>query len=40
MAKLIDIIKSLMSQKFYGSILIKFECGKIVYVRKEEVIKI
>lgn len=40
MEKLINLIKSLMADKFYGSLLIKFEAGKIVACKKEESIKI
>lgn len=38
--KLTDLIKGLIVNKFYGSILIKFENGKIVHVKKEESIRI
>jgi len=38
--KLINIIKELIIKKFYGSLMIKFESGKIVYVKKEETIKL
>lgn len=38
--KLINLIKELIAKKFYGSLLIKFESGKIVYLRKEETIKL
>lgn len=38
--KISDIIRDLISTRFYGSVLIKFEAGKIVHVKKEESIKI
>lgn len=38
--KLLEILKDLTSKKFYGSMLIKFENGKIVHVKKEESIKL
>ena len=37
--KLIDMLEALIDTKFYGSITIKFENGKIVIVKKEETIK-
>ena len=37
---LIAIIKDLMVKKFYGSLEIKFEAGKIVCCRKTESIKV
>ena len=40
MDRLVDLIKRLVSDKFYGSLLIKFEAGKIVIVQKEESIKL
>jgi hypothetical protein len=40
MNKLINFIKDLISKRFYGSLLIKFESGKIVYLKKEETIKL
>jgi len=39
-AKLIEIIKEISKDKFYGEILIKFESGKVVLVKKTENIKI
>lgn len=38
--KLFELIKSLMDNKFYGSLEIKFEAGKIVVCKKEESIKL
>jgi len=38
--KLVNILEELILNKFYGSILIKFENGKIVHIKKEESIKI
>ena len=40
LSKLFEMLKKLTSMKFYGSILIKFECGRIVHIKKEENIKI
>lgn len=40
MNKLINLIKELITKKFYGSLLIKFESGKIVYIKKEQTIKL
>jgi hypothetical protein len=40
MDKLISIIKELIVKKFYGELLIKFENGNIVILRKTESIKI
>lgn len=38
--KLIELIKNLVDNKFYGSLEIKFEAGKIVICKKEESIKL
>lgn len=38
--KLFELINSLMDNKFYGSLEIKFEAGKIVVCKKEESIKL
>lgn len=38
--KLIELIKSLMDNKFYGVLEIKFEAGKIVVCKKEETLKL
>lgn len=40
MEKLINLIKLLINDKFYGSLLIKFEGGKIVICKKEETIRL
>ena len=40
MEKLFEIVKELTEKKFYGSLLVKFEAGKIVIVKKEESIKL
>lgn len=40
MDKLIIIIKTLIRDCFYGELLIKFEHGKIVLIKKVENIKI
>ena len=38
--KVADMLKRLTQNCFYGSILLKFENGKIVHVKKEESIKL
>jgi len=38
--QLIDLIKTLISGRFYGSVLVKFEGGRITLVRKEETLKL
>ena len=38
--KLFRILQILVSEKFYGSIVIKFENGNIVICKKEENIKL
>lgn len=38
--KIWDMIVILIENKFYGSVVIKFESGEIVNVRKEESIKL
>ena len=40
LSKLIEIIKKLTRDNFYGSMKISFENGKIVHVKKEESIKL
>ena len=40
MEKLSRLIKELIDGKFYGSLEIKFEAGRIVLVRKMENIKL
>jgi hypothetical protein len=40
MDKLFKLIKELIDKKFYGSLLVKFEAGNIVIVKKEESIKL
>jgi len=39
MDKLITLIKDLIAKCFYGELVIKFEHGKIVLIRKTENIK-
>ncbi len=39
-SKLMVIIKELIVNGFYGSLLVKFENGKVVHIKKEESIKI
>ena len=36
MKNLIDLIRQLVSGKFYGTLTLKFEAGRIVSVRREE----
>lgn len=38
--KLFELIKSLVDAKFYGTLEIKFEAGKIVVCKKEETLKL
>jgi len=38
--KLIDYIKNLILNKFYGKITISFENGKIVHVKEEKNLKL
>lgn len=38
--KLYELIKGTIDDKFYGSIEIKFEAGKVTVIRKTESIKI
>jgi hypothetical protein len=38
--KISEIIRDLILARFYGSVLIKFEAGKIVHVKKEESIRL
>ena len=40
MDKLINLIKTLINSCFYGELLIKFEHGKVVLIRKTESIKL
>jgi hypothetical protein len=35
----IKILKQLIESRFYGKVVLSFECGKIVLVKKEETIK-
>lgn len=37
---LLNLLKELVTNKFYGEVVIKLESGKIVLVRKTENIKI
>jgi len=36
---IIEYLSQLASERFWGSILIKFEAGKIVHIRREENLK-
>ncbi len=40
MEKLVTIISKLMQSNFFGELLIKFESGKIVLLKKTETIKL
>lgn len=40
MEQLFKLLKSLIDNKFYGSVEIKFEAGKVSIVRKTESIKL
>jgi hypothetical protein len=40
MDKLIELLKKLASEGFYGSLEIKFEAGKVVLLKKTQTIKI
>jgi hypothetical protein len=39
MEQAISLIKQLASDRFYGSLTVKFENGEVVFLRKEETIK-
>lgn len=40
MGKLLDFIKKLVANKFYGKLTLSFEAGKITHIRKEETYKL
>ena len=40
LSKLLNILRNLTLDRFYGSILIRFEKGKIVSIKKEENLKL
>lgn len=40
MDKLLDIIKALAADRFYGKLVISFEAGSVVHLKKEESVKI
>ena len=40
MEKLIDLIKKLIADKFHGSLEIRFEAGKIIFLKKVQTIKV
>jgi hypothetical protein len=40
MEKLFQLIKELITKKFYGEVVIKFEAGKIVCCKKTESVKL
>ena len=39
MTKLLELLKQLNKDKFYGSLEVKFESGNIVVIKKTETIK-
>jgi hypothetical protein len=39
MNEAIDLIRQLVSERFYGAITIKFEAGRIVTIKKEQTFK-
>lgn len=39
MSKLLDLLKALADDRFFGEVLIKLEAGKVVIIRKTESIK-
>ena len=38
--KLVDMLKELMEDKFYGKVELSFEAGKVVNIKKTESIKL
>ncbi len=40
LTKLYEVMKATMDSKFYGSVEIKFEAGKVTIIRKTESLKI
>ncbi len=40
MDKVIELIKKLVMDRFYGSLEIKFEAGKVILLRKVQTIKV
>lgn len=40
MNKIVEIIRDLISSKFYGKVTLSFENGRITLVRKEETIRL
>lgn len=40
MDKLLKILKELTADKFYGKLIISFENGRVVHLKKEESIKV
>jgi hypothetical protein len=39
MNQTIELIQSLVRERFYGALTIKFEAGRVVIIKKEETIK-
>jgi hypothetical protein len=35
----IELIRKLAQQRFYGAITLKFEAGKVIFLRKEETLR-
>jgi hypothetical protein len=40
MKQIIELIAQLIREKFFGCIVVKFESGKIVHIKKEESIEV
>jgi len=40
MEKLIELLKKLIADRFFGSLEIKFEAGKVIFLRKTQTIKV
>jgi hypothetical protein len=40
MKKLMELLNKLIAERFYGSIEIRFEAGKIVFVKQTQTIKV
>ena len=39
MSKLLDLLREIETDKLFGEVLIKFEAGKVVIIKKTESIK-
>ena len=40
MEKLIELLKKLVADKFHGSLEIRFEAGKVTFLKKVQTIKV